>query len=179
MRAGIGVFARIQVEDQVLNGDVASTAIGRDVGGGRIAQAVHDQRAGVVADQLRPRLTLDVRIASNTYVKGEPGAKLVRHHTGTLIMNGLGYSTTSNVPAYGGRSNITIEDLILDLNPGEYPDAGSHLALGRGSNITVRRCTFLDQYGNHFIDMAACKDVLIEDCQFKGYDLTSKAAETA
>lgn len=145
------------------------------------ATYLHDNGGGTL---LVPRgtykmQTLSFRIGSNTHVKGEPGAKLVRHHTGTLMMNGLGYTTGSSVPAYGGRSNIIIEDLILDLNPGMFPDAGSHLALGRGSNITVRRCTFLDQYGNHFIDMAACKDVLIEDCQFKGYDLTSKAADTA
>lgn len=125
------------------------------------------------------RLGAGLRMGANTALVGEKGAKLVRAHTFSIIINGIGYDTSSVIPAYGGHGNIRLEGLILDLNPTEIADAGSHFGLGYAKNVVIRDCTFLDQYGNHYIDMSGCDGVLIEDCWFLGYDLTSKDPDTA
>lgn len=141
---------------------------------------LHDIGGGVaIFPSLTFKCNSGLRCGSNTTLRGYKGATLIRNHTFSILINGLGYTTSTPVPAYGGHSNIVVEGLILDLNSVAIPDAGSHFGMGMGSNITVRNCKFLDQYGNHYIDMAACQDVLIEDCEFLGYDLTSKNPDTA
>jgi hypothetical protein len=125
------------------------------------------------------RLNQQWQLPANVSIKAEPAVKIIRGHGYSIITNGFGYNTSSVIPAYEGNSNITIDGLVLDLNPGEIPDAGAHFAIGYASNVTIRNCVCLDQYGNHFVDLAASQNVLIENCQFKGYDLTSKSPNTA
>lgn len=78
----------------------------------------------------------------------------------TMLLNG------SN----SGCSNITVDGGTWVAN--EYVD-GNHVmnifAIGRGSNITIKNCTFKNVVDQHCIDIVGSEDILIENCNFEGY----------
>lgn len=91
-----------------------------------------------------------------------------------MLSNGLGYTTSSDIEPYEGNGGIVIDGGVWDgfTNNDSGYDGYTHFALGFATGVTVRNATFLNAIGTgHVVDMAACRDVLFEDCNFFGYSL--------
>ena len=66
----------------------------------------------------------------------------------------------SNIFGYNGRSNIVIDGGIIDCI--------SAFCLCHGKNITIKNVTFKNCSSSHYIQIAACKNVKIQNCKFIG-----------
>jgi nitrous oxidase accessory protein NosD len=54
----------------------------------------------------------------------------------------------------------------------------SLISLCHGDGILFERVTFLNTIDSHTLDIGGCRNVIIRDCQFKGYQLTQAAADS-
>ena len=69
-------------------------------------------------------------------------------------------SEDSNITGYNGRSNIVIDGGIINCR--------SAIAFCHGQNITIKNVTFKNCKADHYIQIAACKNVKIKNCKFIG-----------
>lgn len=78
-----------------------------------------------------------------------------------LFMNAKPYdSEDSEIFGYNGRSNITIIGGIFDTI--------SAFLFSHGQNILVKNATFKNCDSDHYMQIAACKNVKIQNCKFIG-----------
>lgn len=78
-----------------------------------------------------------------------------------LFMNAKPYdSEDSKIFGYNGRSNITIIGGIFDTI--------SAFLFSHGQNILVKNATFKNCNSDHYMQIAACKNVKIQNCKFIG-----------
>ena len=78
-----------------------------------------------------------------------------------LFMNAKPYdSEDSEIFGYNGRSNITIIGGIFDTI--------SAFLFSHGQNILVKNATFKNCNSDHYMQIAACKNVKIQNCKFIG-----------
>jgi len=98
----------------------------------------------------------------------DKGARLLRDHNAGFFINGR---TGDNFTGYNGNGNITIEGGTLDGNFTARYKHYNAIGLARGHNIVLRDIELIDVRGAHAMDIKACKDILIENCKFKGYDI--------
>lgn len=103
-----------------------------------------------------------LEVFSNTHLILDDNAIITRQLHGALLMNG----------EYKGSvqySNIHIEGGIWDMDNDDSSYSGSvHFVLGNADNILIENCKFLNNHGNHALDIAGCENVTIRDCQFIG-----------
>lgn len=112
-------------------------------------------------------LTKELFIKNNTYVFCEPGAVMVRKHTGYMIING-----DRAIPApgpYSGHGNITIKGGVWDANGTVQPGVASVFHFGHAENLTIERVALKDVVGSHHIEFNACKDALVKESRMIGY----------
>ena len=83
-----------------------------------------------------------------------------------LLMNATPDSTARK---YSGVSDIFIHD-------GEL--RGMAMGLIHGSNITLRRVSFINSNGSHSIQISACNRVTIAECRFKGLNKKNASENT-
>lgn len=98
----------------------------------------------------------DIRLKSNTHIILDKNAviNVVDKH---LFFN---FETTdTEVLGYDGQGNITIEGGTIN---------GHIASFIHGENITIRNIKANDCYNDHYIELSACKDVLIKDNIFSG-----------
>ena len=69
-------------------------------------------------------------------------------------------SEDSNITGYNGRSNIVIDGGVINCR--------SAIAFCHGQNITIKNVTFKNCKADHYIQIAACKNVKIKNCKFIG-----------
>lgn len=115
-----------------------------------------------------------LKMGANTTLLCETpeGVIFNKNHLGTFLTNGYGYTTTSVIPAYGGNGGLTIDGGIWNGFANGIIDGYTHFALGFGTGIVVRNVTLLNAIGTgHPVDMAACDDVLFDNCKFLGHAL--------
>lgn len=124
------------------------------------------------------KLGAQLRMGANTTLLSPPNLRYFKTHDASFLNNGYGYTTASNIPAYGGNGNITIIGGIWDGWAGLVDDQFSHFAIGYATNVTISNVTFLDNIDAHMIDMASCDNVLIDRCTFKGQKIVSKSPFT-
>jgi hypothetical protein len=116
------------------------------------------------------KLNAILRIGSNTTLKSNNGVSYLKNHPNTFLNNGLGYTTSSNIPAYSGHKNIVIDGGVWEGFAFEIFDGYTGFALGYGTNIVLKNIILKDSIGTgHAVDMAACDGVLFENCRFLGY----------
>lgn len=114
------------------------------------------------------RITGRLYLSKNTKLVMDKEARLLRDWAGGFFLNGR---STDSFTEYNGNGNITIEGGILDGNILKYNNSYNAIGLARGQNIVIRDVEILDVRGAHAVDLNASKDVLIEGCKFKGYDI--------
>ncbi|MGE7651220.1 BppU family phage baseplate upper protein [Peribacillus frigoritolerans] len=114
------------------------------------------------------RITSKLIVSKNTKIIMDKQARLLRDHSSGWFINGR---TGDSFTGYNGNGNITIEGGILDGNLTKHYKHYNAIGLARGQNIVLRDIEIIDVRGAHAVDMNACKDVLIEGCKFKGYDI--------
>lgn len=83
-----------------------------------------------------------------------------------LFFNAKPHDDNENtITGYDGRSNITIEGGIFETL--------SAICFIHGQNITLRNIKFKNANYDHYIQIGACKNVRIENCEF--YGVTKRA----
>ena len=112
-------------------------------------------------------LTNELFVKKNTYILCDPGAVMVRKHTGYMIINGD--RAIAAPGAYSGHGNITIKGGIWDANGANQPGLGSIFHFGHGEGIKVLESTLKDVVGSHHIEFNACKDIIVRDSKFLGW----------
>ena len=98
----------------------------------------------------------DIRLKANTHILLDKDAiiNVIDKH---LFFN---FETTdTEVLAYNGQGNITVEGGTIN---------GHIASFIHGENITIRNIKANDCYNDHYIELSACKDVLIKDNTFSG-----------
>lgn len=113
-----------------------------------------------------------LKIGANTSFLCDDGARFFKGHDATFMTNGLGYNTSSVIAAYQGHGNIVIAGGSWEGFACGVFDGYTGFALGYGTNIIVRDLIMLDAINDgHSVDMAACDNVIFDNCQFYGYAL--------
>lgn len=117
------------------------------------------------------RMTAELKVYSNTQILCHPNATIVRDHSGYLMMNGNRSTEAdpSNYTGYNGRGNIHIVGGIWDGNGVAQPSKASIFHFGHGSNITFTRMTLKDVADSHHVEFNACKNIVVEECNFLGH----------
>jgi parallel beta-helix repeat protein len=111
-------------------------------------------------------------VYGNTKITMGKNTVLLRKWGGGFFYNGgkIGESFTG----YNGYGNIIIDGGTLDGNWAQYGNdtikTFDAIGLARGENMIFRNMKILDVVGAHAFDINACKNVLIENCIFKGYN---------
>lgn len=106
-------------------------------------------------------------IYKNTHLLMGKNAVLLRGHTAGILSNGKDKENIYS--GYNGNGNILIEGGVFDGNIDNFPSGFVHINLGHGENITIRDSIFKEVTNAHALDIAGCKDVLIENCHFRGF----------
>lgn len=146
----------IAADDAAIN---AALAYIHSIGGGVVEVPAGDYR-----------LTSILKVGSNTTLRANTGVRFLKDHDATFLNNGLGYDTSSVIPAYGGHGNIVIEGGVWEGFAFEIFDGYTGFALGFGKDIVIRNVVVKDSIGSgHAVDMSACDGVLFENCRFLGY----------
>lgn len=86
---------------------------------------------------------------------------IIHNNTIGLFQN---FKTTDEFTEYNGNSNISIIG-------GTILGGGTNFC--HAKNITLKNITYLKCSGNHFIQLAGCQDVTIENCNFDGIPITA------
>jgi polygalacturonase len=108
------------------------------------------------------RINGPLEIFSNTHLILDDNAIITRKKNGALLINGR-YKGDAQ---YG---NIHVEGGVWDLDNETSVYSGSvHFILGNADNFLIENCTFLNNHGNHALDIAGCENVTIRNCKFLG-----------
>lgn len=112
-------------------------------------------------------LTNELFVKKNTYILCDPGAVMVRKHSGYMIINGD--RAIAAPGAYSGHGNITIEGGTWDANGASQSGLASIFHFGHGEDIKVLKAILKDVVSSHHIEFNACKDIVVRDCKFLGW----------
>lgn len=87
----------------------------------------------------------------------------------------MGY-VTSTTTAYNGPHDIVVQNGTFD--GGSYEVNNTLVGFDHGKNITIRSCKFVNAYGAwHDVELCACSNCVIEDCDFEGARKNNKQGE--
>lgn len=70
---------------------------------------------------------------------------------------------------YNGQHDITIQGGTFDGDGRNSKVNSSMVRLGHGKNITFKNVTFQNVYNSHHVELAACDNVLFDNCIFKDF----------
>lgn len=117
------------------------------------------------------RMTNELYVFKNTFLKMDETTVLLRTHNGNLIRN---YRTTDVFYNYEGNGNITIEGGVLDCNAVEFTRVCNGIALAHAENITLRKLTIKDTQSGHGAELTGVRHVMIDRCRFVGFMFTTQ-----
>lgn len=109
-----------------------------------------------------------IRIYKNTTIVMDAAATIKRAgEVGDIFINGE-YGNPNYSYGFSGDGNITIEGGCIDTNGfSKSPSGGTcALQLAHADNIRINKVKFKNNYRSHFIELNACKNVKIQDCEF-------------
>lgn len=112
-------------------------------------------------------LVNELFVKNNTYIMCDPGAVMVRNHTGYMVINGD--RAIAATGSYSGHGNITIKGGVWDANGAVQPGLASIFHFGHGQDIKVLDATLKDVVSSHHIEFNACKDIIVRDSKFLGW----------
>ena len=104
-------------------------------------------------------------IYSNTVLRVNPNARIIRDHEGYLIMNG---DRDKSYYGYEGEDNIEISGGVWDQNAAEYGQAIA-FSIGHGKYISIRDLTIKNVPGSHAIEINSSRNVTVSNCKFLGF----------
>ena len=119
--------------------------------------------------QLKPCTIFDnttIKLTNNTTLKSVAAPYYnknfnVNEDIHILFFNAIPHDDNElNITGYNGRSNITIDGGILDVE--------SAICFIHGQNITLKNITFKNADYDHYMQIGSCKNVKIENCEFYG-----------
>lgn len=115
-------------------------------------------------------LSAPLQCKANTKLKLDPGASLYKAHRNSFLINGRGFDGSSDIPAYSGHGNITIEGGVWEGFAAGIFDGYTGFAIGFATKVRVRDVTLNDMIASgHGVDLTCSSDVLFEGCTFKGW----------
>ncbi|MFK7694472.1 right-handed parallel beta-helix repeat-containing protein [Paenibacillus sp. HJGM_3] len=117
------------------------------------------------------RMTRELYLFKNTYLKMDETTVLLRSHDGNVIRN---YRTTDVFYNYEGNGNITIEGGVLDCNGVKFTRVCNGIALAHAENITLRKLTIKDTQSGHGAELTGVRHVMIDRCRFVGFMFTTQ-----
>ncbi|AWD93049.1 tailspike protein [Bacillus phage vB_BceM-HSE3] len=136
-----------------------------------IQQALRIAKTSGAVTVIIPEGTYLVRsrliIYKNTTIKMTRNT-ILKRGSNSFFVNG---ETGDSYTGYNGNGNITITGGTLDGNTSVYPSSYSACAFNHGTNITIRDVTFKNGLDSHCFELCALDGVLIENCQFLGYQV--------
>ena len=109
-----------------------------------------------------------IRIGDNLEFESVDGVRYLRNTSGAMLYNGLVINDNSS--RENPCRNITIIGGEFNSNAKEQWSSVNFFSLGYIHNLTVRGVKFVNCIRNHAIDLSACENVLIEDCEFLGFN---------
>lgn len=112
------------------------------------------------------KVTKELYIHANTYLRLEDTSVILRAHNGNLLRN---YQITDDFSGYNGNGNVTIEGGIFDCNGMEYPATCNGIAWAHAQGITMRKVTIKDTVNGHAMELTGVRDVLVDNCKFIGW----------
>lgn len=110
--------------------------------------------------------TLPLRVGASTRVTLAPGARLVRDHNESILVNA---DAGDSPGGYDGRGGIVVEGGVWDMRGIHRPAYACALAFAHATGVTVRDVTVLDVPGWHGIEVNACRTVRVRDSRFLGF----------
>lgn len=121
-----------------------------------------------------------LKVYSNTTIKMN-GCTLKRGANKTVLRFGLEETVHSG---YNGEHDITIEGGTFDGDGKDRKCSAGIVRIGHAKNITFKNVVFQNVYDSHQLELAACENVLIDNCTFKDFygkkkDLTNAANNEA
>lgn len=104
---------------------------------------------------------------ANTIVICEPGAKIRRTGSGSLVRN---YDGVTETPGYTGPGNIWMIGGIWD---GGAADGNTHpgatVSFAHCQGIHIEKCIFQNVIDTHGVELNACRKAVIRDCVGQGF----------
>lgn len=117
----------------------------------------------------------NIRVYSNTHLLFDANAVVKIHRTNTDWMRlsfCLGENGNSDFATeYNGVHNVTFENMkfdggyTVDLDFGNTPGGGT-IGASHAQNISFINCDFTNIVNDHYLDLAGCKHINIENCSF-------------
>lgn len=136
-----------------------------------IQKALDCRNSEVVFTPGNHKITRTLYIDSDIKLTMGQGAKLqqaARIHN--LLMTRVYKSTTG----YNGARKIVIDGLTIEAM-GKYATKLNLLTLWHAQDVIIRNSTFLDAYHFHALEINGCKNILVDDSKFLGYNSNKKA----
>lgn len=112
-----------------------------------------------------------LKVFSNTVIECDQGTRLIRAHSGYMLMNG---ESGAQYTGYKGNGNILVEGGIWDGKGMDFTTAATVMTFGHGDNITIRNVTILDVVNNHAIEINSTRNAIIDNCKFLGFRYTAE-----
>lgn len=110
-------------------------------------------------------MTDELIIYENTTIIASPQAHMSRNHNMYMLLNG---DRGVDFQGFNGNGNININGGTWDMN-GEDHDGATCFCFGHAENLTFKNVTIRNVSWSHGIEINACKNVIIEECNFEGY----------
>lgn len=107
----------------------------------------------------------ELNIYSNTDILATNNTTLIRKHNGYMLLNG---DRGANYWGYDGQKNLTISGGVWDSN-GKSHSMATGFALGHAENIVIKDLSILNIRSSHAIELNACRNVTVKQCEFKGF----------
>ena len=105
----------------------------------------------------------ELSIYHNTYLKLDDNAIIRRIKSRGFLINGDWQGDTQ----YG---NICIDGGIWDADNNHTAyDGCAHFTFGNADNFIIKNAKFLNNHGNHVLDIAGCHNVIVDNCQFLNF----------
>lgn len=119
------------------------------------------------------RMTKELIIFSNTVIQTEQNTRIVRDHSGYLLINGYKINQTTYPPSesteYNGYGNIKIQGGVWDGNGVNQTGKAAIFRFGHSHDLKIEEATFLNVSRSHHIEFNSSRDVHVTNCKFLGY----------
>lgn len=106
-----------------------------------------------------------LKVFSNTTIHLN-GVTITRQNHATMLR--FGYETTDN-KGYEGIHDVTFDGGCFDGNGKGKSITDSLIRIGHSNNITFKNVTFRNVVDSHHVELAACSNVLFQNCTFKDF----------
>lgn len=132
-------------------------------------KATNSKRVQVVIPKGRFYIDRTLKISSNTYLKCEKGAKIVKKSKNCLFM--LKGKNSGKVGSYNDLSNITVDGGLWDAKyiQRNKESGGALMYFTHSNNLTIKNATLCHVFGSHLIEVGASDKVKISNCELYGY----------